>query len=59
MIFKTNGSKIVFDRKKLLYYINNTPNLVDYSVCAYLDSKIELDTDIELGVMIIDQFQSC
>lgn len=46
MIFKTSGSKIVFDRKKLLYYTDNPSNLVDYSVCAYLDSKLELDTDI-------------
>ena len=42
MIFKTGGSKVIFDRKKLLYNVSEIKNSIDAYVCSYLDIKYEM-----------------
>jgi len=43
MVFKTKGTKFIFDRKKLLYHVSDIRNAVDARVCSYLDSKTDLN----------------
>ena len=48
MVFNSKGTKFIFDRKKLLYHVSVIRNATDGWVCAYLDSKEEIDIDLSL-----------
>ena len=45
LIFKSTGTKLIFDRKKLKYHVNEIKNSHDAMVCSYLSSKLEIDNN--------------
>lgn len=44
-IFKTNGKKRIFDRKRLKYHVRTIKNAMDVWVCEYLNTMTTFDID--------------
>lgn len=45
LIFKTNGTKTIFDRKRLKYYVDDIKNSIDAKVCSYLSNKHDIENE--------------
>lgn len=45
MIFASKSEKIIFDRKRILYYVTDIKNAVDGWVCSYLNSMETLEVN--------------